>query len=112
MKVCSAEEADHVVASLPSGWEALSPLFLRLEKKDTLLVLPYSQYTRACAARKGKPEKKKGLSSSVAVDEGDYCVRVIRPSHPTGADRECLVVLAPTAHAGENVVEIVPGCTD
>jgi hypothetical protein len=45
---------------------------VRMSRNDTLLVLPYSQYTFACSSRRGEPENIGTLCARLKVDAGRY----------------------------------------
>jgi len=79
----------------------------RLEKKDRLLVLPYSSYALACGYRQGKPRSGKALqgpspSTRASTESGSSDRRTNRDAE--GGPRSP----HPRRANGENIVESVP----
>jgi hypothetical protein len=77
-EICAWETGEEGIATLRLHPNERPPALarfvgvLRIAPKDTLLVLPYSQYTFACSERKGEPQQIDALCGRFAIAEGRY----------------------------------------
>ena len=64
-----------------AGWQAMKNHRLFIEDDDTLLILPYSQYSFACDQNKGQVEIIEGLSGVMSISKGWYRVDIVGALH-------------------------------
>ena len=80
-----------------AGDDTTTELGVKLARGDALVVMPYSQFTYACAHAGGELDFQSGLATEVPLDAGRYRVRVHRAAVADGSAFR--VLLCPTSKA-------------
>lgn len=86
------------------------PLALRVEADDSLVVMPYSAYTMACAHEAGVPDPR--MSTVIGTPPALYAVVVARLSDPDDVNGRFEVRLTPDVGQGSSLsqsLDDIPG---